>query len=139
MCVALTTDGKFVLERQYRHAVGQVLLQFGAGAAEPGEDPALGAARELEEETGYVTDQPLTHLGSFVTYATKLTGNFQVYLATNATPTGHRVYDDQEETEVVLMTPAELLDYVSKPVTYPSDLLAVTLLACRHLGYLKAA
>ena len=42
-----------VMERQYRHAAGQYLWELPAGKLEAGEDPLLGAKRELAEETGY--------------------------------------------------------------------------------------
>jgi ADP-ribose pyrophosphatase len=42
-----------VMERQYRHAANQYLWELPAGKLEPGEDPLLGAKRELAEETGY--------------------------------------------------------------------------------------
>ena len=52
--VPLDADGNVLLVRQYRHATGgEWLLEIPAGKLEPGEDPALGAARECEEETGF--------------------------------------------------------------------------------------
>ena len=42
-----------VIERQYRHAANQFLWELPAGKLEAGEDPLLGAQRELAEETGY--------------------------------------------------------------------------------------
>jgi ADP-ribose pyrophosphatase len=41
------------LIRNFRVAVGRALLELPAGTLEVGEDPALCAARELVEETGY--------------------------------------------------------------------------------------
>ena len=41
------------MEHQYRHAAKQYLWELPAGKLEPGEDPLVGAQRELEEETGY--------------------------------------------------------------------------------------
>jgi ADP-ribose pyrophosphatase len=46
-------DPWIVVERQYRHAAGRFLWELPAGKLEPGEDPLLGAQRELAEETGY--------------------------------------------------------------------------------------
>ena len=46
-------DGRLVLVRQYRHAVGESLWELVAGGMERGETPRQGARRELLEETGY--------------------------------------------------------------------------------------
>lgn len=51
--IAMPTPGEIVLVRQFREAVGESLWELPAGMIEKGEDPALTAARELEEETGY--------------------------------------------------------------------------------------
>jgi len=46
-------DPWIVMERQYRHAAGEYLLEVPAGKMEKGEDALLGAKRELLEETGF--------------------------------------------------------------------------------------
>jgi ADP-ribose diphosphatase len=52
--VPLLDDGEIVMISQYRHAVGDYLLEIPAGTIEPGESPNDCATRELEEETGFV-------------------------------------------------------------------------------------
>jgi len=44
---------RVVLLRQFRHAAGGVIWEVPAGKLDRGEDPAVCAVRELEEETGY--------------------------------------------------------------------------------------
>lgn len=46
-------EGKVLLVKQYRYAIGDYTLEIPAGKLELGEDPQICAARELEEETGY--------------------------------------------------------------------------------------
>ena len=53
--VVLLKEGKILLERQWRYPLGRAFWEVPAGKLEAGEDPALCAARELEEETGYAT------------------------------------------------------------------------------------
>lgn len=49
----LLDDGRVLLERQYRHPLGRVILEIPAGKIDAGEDPLACAMRELREETGY--------------------------------------------------------------------------------------
>lgn len=53
MVVPIADDGRLVMERQYRHPVQRVMLEFPAGKLDPGEPPFACAVRELIEETGY--------------------------------------------------------------------------------------
>jgi ADP-ribose pyrophosphatase len=46
-------DPMIVMERQYRHAAKEYLLEVPAGKMEEGEDALAGAKRELLEETGF--------------------------------------------------------------------------------------
>jgi len=52
--VCVVRDGKICLVRQYRVALERMTLEIPAGKLDPGEDPAVCAARELTEETGLV-------------------------------------------------------------------------------------
>jgi ADP-ribose pyrophosphatase len=56
--------GRVILVRQYRYAVDRWVWELAAGSLEPGEDPAEGAARECEEETGLAAGR-VEFLGAF--------------------------------------------------------------------------
>lgn len=60
--VPLLADKEVVLVRQFRYPIQQYVYELPAGKLNPGEDPALCARRELEEETGFTagTLRPLT-------------------------------------------------------------------------------
>lgn len=51
--IGLTKSGKMLMVRQYRKAVERDVFEVPAGKIDPGEDPKETARRELEEETGY--------------------------------------------------------------------------------------
>lgn len=54
VCVLpMTPEREVILVKQYRYAIGEVLLEAPAGTCHPGEPPAETAYRELIEETGY--------------------------------------------------------------------------------------
>lgn len=131
--VAITPEGKFVLVRQYRHAVGKILYQFPAGAIDKNETPEAAARRELEEESGYVAKK-LIHLCQVAPYATKITPVEDIFLAMDATPTGVQHYDEQEESEVVLLSKDELLKLLATEETVSSLVPTGLLFALRHLG-----
>jgi len=55
--VIITKDQRIVLVRQYRHALGTSTLELPGGVLEKDEIPKASAIREMQEETGYVSDQ----------------------------------------------------------------------------------
>lgn len=54
VAVPLFENGDLLLIHHFRYPVKQRLFELPAGKLDPGEDPRLCAARELEEETGYL-------------------------------------------------------------------------------------
>lgn len=46
------TGEKILLNREFRMSIGEWIYNFPAGLIDPGETPAVAAARELREETG---------------------------------------------------------------------------------------
>jgi ADP-ribose pyrophosphatase len=51
--LAQDAEGRWILNREYRHATGEILLGCPGGRLEAGEDPIEGGKREFFEETGY--------------------------------------------------------------------------------------
>jgi ADP-ribose pyrophosphatase len=92
--VPVTDDGKVILVRQFRHPIGQLLLEIPAGKLDKGEQPDDCARRELEEETGYVASQ-LHRIAS--TYTTPGFTNeiIHIYLATGLTATAQNPDEDE--------------------------------------------
>lgn len=64
--IAITDDNKLVMVEQYRKPLEKVIVEIPAGKLEKGEEPALCARRELEEETGYECES-LELVSSFYT------------------------------------------------------------------------
>ncbi|HLT54727.1 MAG TPA: NUDIX hydrolase [Bacillota bacterium] len=64
--IPVTKDNKIVFVEQYRKPLEKSLIEIPAGKLEPGENPITCAIRELEEETGYTTNE-LSFVTSFYT------------------------------------------------------------------------
>lgn len=64
--IPVTADGKMIMVKQFRKALEKTIIEIPAGRIEPNEDPKLTAIRELEEETGFGTND-MTYLQSFAT------------------------------------------------------------------------
>lgn len=102
LVVPVTSDNQLVFVRQYRHGVGEILLEFPAGAVAESEDNIQAAARrEFEEETGYQSEQ-LIPLGVLYDNPVKDTNRIHIFLAPQATATGTQKLDITEEIEIVL-------------------------------------
>lgn len=90
----LLDDDTVVLIRNERFAVNQTLWELPAGTLEPGENPDLCAARELQEETGYAADR-VDRLTEFYTTPGFCTEKMTAYRATGLRFAGQ----DLDETE----------------------------------------
>lgn len=105
---AVTTEGKVLVLRQYKHGLGRVCLTFPGGYVAPGEDPAVAAERELLEETGYRGGK-LTSLGSFVTNANQGCNTAHLFRIDGCQRECDPDSGDLEEMELTVFEPAELL------------------------------
>lgn len=108
LVIPVTPEGQLVLVKQYRFATQGRLLEFPAGTIEPKEDPAETIRRELEEETGYRAHK-WRKLGEFFLapgYSDEVIYTFLAEeLELLESPPAQ---DEDEDIEVVLMTPEEL-------------------------------
>ena len=64
--LTITKEGKLVLIRQFRKAIGDYLFEIPAGKLEAGEAPNEAIRREIREETGYNVEK-VDYVTSFYT------------------------------------------------------------------------
>jgi ADP-ribose pyrophosphatase len=107
LAVPVTNDGKLVLVHQYRFALQTRLLEFPAGTVEQHEDPALTIQREIKEETGYAANT-WRNLGKFPLAPGYSDEYIYAFLAQDLEKLAQPpTQDDDEDIEVVLMTPPD--------------------------------
>ena len=104
----------FVTVRQWRHSAECLSTEFPGGVADPKEDPAVTAARELKEETGFEVGK-LTHLGTVNPNPALFKNRFHVYLAEELTPTGEQHLDADELLNYELIPIDRVLDCFGSP------------------------
>lgn len=105
------SDPEVILERQYRHAAGQFLLELPAGRVEPGESTLAAAKREMIEETGYRAKR-WTLLTKYFASPGFLGEWMQIYLARDIRA-GKSQPEADEQIEVIRMPLSEALALAS--------------------------
>lgn len=100
-------DPDVILERQYRHASGQFLLELPAGRVEPRESTLAAAKREMIEETGYRAKR-WTLLAKYFASPGFLGEWMQIYLAREIS-LGEAQPEEDEKIEIVRMPLSQAL------------------------------
>jgi ADP-ribose pyrophosphatase len=107
IAAALTPERRIVLVRQYKHGIGQVVLELPGGMIDAGETPETCAIRELAEETGYTGDPPRL-LRSMFADPTSSNASFHVFLIENAVPKFAQSLDATESIVIETVSIDEL-------------------------------
>lgn len=131
--LALTTDHRLIMVRQYRYLEASDMLQIPGGYVPPGRDARTGAAMELAEETGYVAaDMALLKTVSYAPgYAVD---RASIFLATGCRQEQRQQLEVTEEgMRVVLMTAEEVYLAVEKGEILDIFTLAALCLARKQL------
>jgi ADP-ribose pyrophosphatase len=105
------SDGRILLERQFRYPVDAAMIEIPAGKLDQGEDPLLCAQRELLEETGYSAKswEFLGRIHPVISYSTEI---IDIYLAKDLT-LGERALDDGEFLDVFAATLDEMHEWIA--------------------------
>jgi ADP-ribose pyrophosphatase len=122
-------DPLVVVERQYRHAAKEYLLEVPAGKLEAGEDSLAGAKRELLEETGFRARR-WRKMARYFASPGFLAEFMQVYVAEGLTlGEAQPEYDEQIEIEMVPLS--KLLGMIDKGKIHDGKTLISVMLYAR--------
>lgn len=116
--IAVTKDNKIILVEQFRKALERSIIEIPAGKIEIGEAPEITALRELEEETGYTTDN-LQYIQSFSTSPGFADEIIHLYFADNIVKMEQPVgLDEDEFVELLHVSLTEMEEMVKKQQIY---------------------
>lgn len=122
----VTEEGKIILVKQWRNALDRFTYELPAGGREGADEPMIEcAARELEEETGYKSDN-LAFLVSLQTTVAFCNERIDVFLARDLQKTEQRL-DEDENIEVYEFEMSELLEMIRKGVMQDSKTVSAVL------------
>ncbi len=129
--VAIDEDNRIIMEKQFRYALNDYLLEIPAGKLDAGEDPLVCAKRELEEETGIIASEWIS-LGTIATSPGFCNEVIHLYVAKGLSK-GEIHWDEDEYVEVERYTFDELLQRIKEETIKDSKTLSALLLAMPYL------
>jgi ADP-ribose pyrophosphatase len=106
--IAITKDKRFVMVKQYRHALGAVKYELCAGVCDKEDaSPLVAAQRELLEETGYGGGVWREYM-QLSPNASTMTNITHCFLAENVEKTGAQMLEASEDLSVHLLSIEEM-------------------------------
>lgn len=107
--IAITKEGKYIFERQYRHGLDVVEWEIPAGVIEKGEEPMAAAKRELMEETGFGGGEWESFMKICQNPST-CNNTTHCFLARGVEHIGSQHFDANEDLDVYFLTEDEVRD-----------------------------
>lgn len=133
----VTEEGKIIMIRQYRHALGEVCIEIPGGCVDDTDTSLeMAIARELEEETGY-TFSSIEHLGKISPNPSTNTNYLHMFLARGGKKTSTQHLDENEEIDVLEMSVEELKQLLRNNQILQSMHVSCILYALEKMGELK--
>lgn len=105
--LALTPAHELIMVKQFRIGSKTICLEAPGGILEPGEDPIVGAMRELQEETGFIGRNPVELFSCYPNPALQ-TNKVHYIFFKDCESTGKTNWDMYEELQTELVPLANL-------------------------------
>lgn len=101
--IVITKEKKIVLVKQYRYAARDFFLEIPAGKPEENESLEYAIAREVREETGFISDEKPILLGEFYVNPATQTNKVITFLIVDAYMAFEQELDSTEFIDVHLV------------------------------------
>lgn len=134
--ILVTKEERVILVRQYRHGIGQTIFELPGGVIEKNEDPKLAAKREMEEETGYTSDD-IEFLMKLSSNPSLHTNTAYFFLVRNAVAIDTINPDLFEDIDIVSFSKEEIIEFVNGDQTKHGVQVGPIYAAMLKLGWLK--
>lgn len=108
--IAVTDDGKIVMERQFRKPLEKEILELPAGKIDSGEEPIDAAIRELAEETGYRAKE-VKHLLTYAPTCGYSNEYLHIFFFTGLVP-GENNLDATESLDLIECELSEIMEAI---------------------------
>lgn len=133
----VTEEGKIIMIRQYRHALGEECIEIPGGCVDDTDTSMeMAIRRELLEETGY-TFSSIEHLGKISPNPSTNSNYLHMFLARGGKKTAEQKLDENEDIEVLELTIGELKHLLRTNQLLQSMHVSCILYALEKMGELK--
>lgn len=110
--VPFLSKNSVIMLRQFRAAIGEYILEFPAGTLKKGENKKVCAKRELEEETGYISNK-IFYLGNIHSAPGYSTERLDIFKAIDLKK-GRMNLDKDEVIQAKVFTKSQILSMFKK-------------------------
>ena len=111
--IPITSDGRVLLVRQYRHGSADITLEIPGGMVDKDDsNPVQSAERELLEETGYAAGQ-LIKLGSVNPNPAIFNNKLHIFLAADIKKAGEQRLEGTEDIEITFVEYRQIAELIA--------------------------
>ncbi len=129
--MAITEENEVVLVKQYRHAIGESILEIPGGFIDKDEDMEKAIARELLEETGYIFTS-YDYLGKIASNPGMLDSYTYLYLARGGKKITAQQLDHNEDIELFTLPVEEFRTMLKN-----NEIIQSLHMACAYYAFQK--
>lgn len=128
MILSITKKKEIIFVKQYKHGVGEILLELPAGRIGRDRSAEQAAKDELEEEVGVVAKE-FSEIGEVLPSPSKDRTRVHGFLTTDVEITKDQILDETEDIEIVLIPIKDIDKKIKGGVIKASDTIALLSIA----------